>query len=412
MSDLQHAFSPGQGPRHVPRLRPRSWEAPADLDRIGTMALVTGVAGVVLLVLGFFLDRDQLFRSYLVGWAYWLGPALGSLGLALLYHLTGGQWGVASRRILEAAARTLPALAVLFLPLVFGLESVYEWAREGTVAGDPVLQHKARYLNEGAWIARSAVFLAVWVVLALLLDRWSARQDAAPSPALVRRLRRLAAPGLVLLVLTETFAAMDWFMSLDPHWYSTIYGVWFLGGHGIAALALLIVVAAFLERRPPLAGVLRPLHFHDWGKLLLAFTLLWTYFSVSQLLIIWSADIPEEVLWYEHRLHGGWQAVGLALALLHFAVPFLLLLSRDLKRDARLLVPVALLLLGMHWVDYFWNAAPTYSPGDFRLHWLDLAAPVAVGGLWVWRFVRELKSRPLMPVGDPNLEEMLEHGGH
>ncbi|HUF78949.1 MAG TPA: hypothetical protein VMR44_08540 [Thermoanaerobaculia bacterium] len=408
MSAPRHAVEPGNDSR----FRPGSWAAPAAIGRVGSLGFAVGLAGAVLLVVGFLLDREQFFRSYLVGHLYWLGIALGSLGLAMVYHLTGGQWGVASRRILEAASRTLPALVVAFVPLVFGLESVYEWAREAAVAGDPILEHKAGYLSTGAWIIRSAVYFAVWMVLAFVLSRWSARQDEAPSPGLILRMRRLAGAGLVLHVLAVTFAAMDWVMSLDPHWYSTIYGVWFLGGHGIAALAFLIVVAAFLGRRPPLAGVLRAVHFHDWGKLLLAFTLLWTYFSVSQLLIIWSGDIPEEVLWYQHRLQGGWQALGLALVLLHFALPFVLLLSRDLKRDARLLVPVAVLLLVMHWVDYFWNAAPVYSPSDFRLHWLDLVAPVALGGLWVWRFVRELERLPLMPIGDPNLEEMLSHEGH
>jgi hypothetical protein len=412
MSDPRLAADPGHGAPRDDRFHPRSWPAPAALDRVGGVALAVGVVGAALLVLGFLVAREEFFRAYLVGYLYWLGVALGSLALAMLYHLTGGGWGVAARRILEAASRTLPALALLFLPLAFGLEVLYEWAREEAVAGDAILQHKAEYLNAGAWLARAAVYFAVWLALALLLNRWSARQDEAPSPGLILRMRRLAAPGLVAYVLTISFAAMDWVMSLDPHWYSTIYGVWLLAGHGIAALAFLILVAGFLARRPPLAGVLQKVHFHDWGKLLLAFTLLWTYFSLSQLLIIWSGNIPEEVLWYEHRLHGGWQHVGLALALLHFALPFLLLLSRDLKRDVRLLAPVAGLLLVMHWVDYIWNVVPVFSPSDFTLHWLDLVAPVAIGGLWVWLFTRELKRWPLLPIGDPNLEEMLSHGGH
>lgn len=394
----------------LPR-EPRSWQAPAAIDRIGTLGLGVGVAGTVLLVLGFFVAREQFFRAYLVGYTYWLGVALGSLALVMVHHLTTGAWGLAARRILEAAARTLPALAVLFVPLAFGIHSLYEWSHEDVLAANPLVAHKAAYLNPGAWLVRAAVYFAIWLVLAGLLNRWSLRQDRDPSPALVKRMRVLAAPGLVLYVLSITFAAMDWIMSLDPHWYSTIYGVWFLGGHGVVSLAFLIVIGSFLVRREPMAAVLRPGHFHDWGKLLLAFTLLWTYFSVSQLLIIWSGDLPEEVLWYQYRLSGGWQYVGLALALLHFALPFLLLLSRDLKRDATLLVPVALLLMVMHWVDYFWNVAPVFSPGALSLHWLDPVAPLALGGIWLWLFVRELKKRPLLPVGDPYLDEVL-HDGH
>jgi hypothetical protein len=405
-------------PRHstashpVADRRPGSWAAPAALDRIGTLGLAVGAGGAALLLLGFFVAREQFFRAYLVGYTYWLGIALGGLALALLYHLTGGQWGTVARRILEAASRTLPALLVLFVPLLFGLDALYEWAHEEAVAADPLLRHKSAYLNEGAWIARAAVYFAIWIGLAWALNRWSARQDREPSVGLIVKMRRLAAPGLVLYVLTISFASMDWLMSVDPHWYSTIYGVWLLGGHGVATLAFLILVASFLSRRPPLAGVIRTVHFHDWGKLLLAFTLLWTYFSLSQFLIIWSGNIPEEVLWYDHRLHGGWQAVGLALALLHFALPFLALLSRDLKRDVKLLAPVATLLLVMHWVDYYWNVMPAYAPGDFALHWLDPVAPLALGGLWLWLFVRELKKRPLLPVGDPNLEEVLGDVAH
>ena len=391
---------------------PRRWAAPAALDRVGTAGLAVGLAGAALLVLGYFVAREAFFRSYLMGYTYWLGIALGSLALVMIYHLTGGGWGVVARRILEAASRTLPALLVLFVPLALGVGTLYPWGDPEHVAGDALLEHKEPYLNAGAWLGRAAVFFAIWLVLAFALNRWSAREDGAPGPAWIRKMRRLAAPGLVLYVLTITLASVDWIMSLDPHWYSSIYGVWFLGGHGVASVAFLVVAATFLGRREPLAGVVRPVHLHDWGKLLLAFTLLWTYFSLSQLLIIWSGDIPEEVLWYEHRFHGGWQYVGLALALLHFALPFLLLLSRDLKRDARLLAPVAGLLLVMHWVDYYWNVVPALSPDAVSLHWLDLAAPLAVGGLWVWVFVRELGKRPLLPVGDPNLEEVLSHEGH
>lgn len=398
-------------PQHAVELRrePGAWQAPAALERIGTLGLLVGVGGALLLVLGVFVAPEQFFRSYLVGYTYWLGLALGSLALVMVHHLTTGSWGYPARRILEAASRTLPALTLLFLPLAFGIHELYEWSHEEALAESPLIAHKAAYLNAGAWLVRAAVYFAVWLALAAVLNRWSARQDREPRPVLVKRMRVVAAPGLVLYVLTITFASMDWIMSLDPEWYSTIYGVWLLGGHGVLTLSFLIVVGSYLARRPPMAGVISPVHFHDWGKLLLAFTLLWTYFSVSQLLIIWSGNIPEEVLWYEYRLDGGWQVVALSLAFFHFALPFLLLLSRDLKRDARLLVPVAVLLMVMHWVDYFWNVVPVFSPGELTIHWLDLVAPLAIGGIWLWLFVRELGKRPLLPIGDPYLEEIHHH---
>lgn len=404
MSDPRHAVHP-----EVDR-SPSRWTAPAALDRIGVIALAVGVAGAVLLVVGFFLWPERFFRSYLVGHVYWLGIALGSLALLMVQHLTGGAWGLAARRIFEAASRTIPAWALLFVPVVLGMGSIYEWTHAEAVAGDPLLEHKAPYLDATFWIVRAVAYFAIWIGLAWFLNRWSTRQDEAPSVEWIRKMKRVAAPGLVLYVFSISFASFDWFMSLEPHWFSTMYGVWFLGGHGLSSLAFLIVIAAFLAKREPMAAAYKKVHFHDWGKLMLAFTLLWTYFSLSQLLIIWSGNLPEEVIWYEHRLTGGWEAVAIALAVLHFAVPFFLLLSRDLKRDMRRLVPVALLLLVMHWVDYFWNAMPAFSYGDFTFHVLDLLAPIALGGIWVWLFVRELKKRPLLPVGDPYLEEVFADG--
>ncbi len=400
MSQPQHAA-------HVEVDRTASrWAAPAALDRIGTLALGVGVAGAVLLVVGFFLWPERFFRSYLVGHLFWLGIALGSLALVMVQHLSGGAWGLAARRVFEAASRTLPALALLFVPVALGLGSLYEWTHEEVVREDPLLLHKAPYLDGTFWIVRAAVYFAIWIGLAYFINRYSARQDAAPAVGWTKKLKVVSAPGLVLYVFSISFASFDWIMSLEPHWFSTMYGVWLLGGHGISALAFLIVVTGWLVKREPMAAVYRKVHFHDWGKLMLAFTLLWTYFSLSQFLIIWSANLPEEVIWYEHRLTGGWQYVAISLALLHFAAPFLLLLSRDLKRDTKRLVPVAVLLLVMHWVDYYWNVMPAFSKGDFTLHVLDLLAPIALGGLWVWLFVRELRKRPLLPVGDPYLEEV------
>lgn len=409
MNDLDH---------HPDRDRSASAEgyaAPAALGRWSNLALVVGVAGAALLVLGYLTaEPEHFFRAYLVGWTYWLSIALGGLALLMIQHLVTGGWGIAARRIFEASARTLPLLLVLFVPVALGLDVLYEWMNE------PPHGNKAAYLTEGGWLLRAAVYFVVWIGLALLLSRWSARQDATAdvggegheNAALARKMRMLSGIGLVLFGLALTFASFDWLMSLDPHWYSTIYGVWFFGGSGLAALGLLIPVALYLARREPMAEAFADRHFHDWGKLLLAFTMLWAYFSISQLLIIWSADIPEEVLWYHERLRGGWEVVGLALALLHFALPFLLLLSRDLKRQAGRLTGVAVLLLVMHWVDLYWNVVPNFSPEELSFHWLDAAAPIALGGLWLWAFFRGLRSRPLLPVNDPHLEEVFSDGGH
>ena len=384
------------------------YAAPAALDRVQRRALVAGGAGILLCALGFFLDRPAFYRAWLVGWTYWLGIALGCLAIMMLHHLTRGAWGLVARRVLEAAGRTLPVLALLFVPLLFGLQELYPWARP-EAAADHLLQAKAAYLNVPFFVARAALYFVIWGGFAFILSRLSRRQDETGDLQLTRRMQLLASAGIVLYCLAASFASVDWLMSLQPHWFSTIYGVYFLGGQGISALAFLIVVALFLWRREPMSEVLSPGHFHDWGKLLLAFVMLWTYFSFSQFLIIWSGNLPEEITWYAARTRGGWQWLAIALALFHFALPFVLLLSRDLKRRPQRLAAVAGWMLVMRWLDLVWQVEPAFSPERFTFHWLYLAAPLAVGGLWVAAWAAELKRRPLLPLRDPWLPEALAH---
>jgi hypothetical protein len=319
---------------------------------------------------------------------------------------------VVIRRVLEAAARTLPVLAVLFVPVLLGMPHLYVWTQEAVVEADAALAEKALYLNEPFFIARAGFYFLVWIGFALLLSRLSGRQDASGDPALFRRMQQVAAAGLVLYCLTISFAAFDWLMSIDPHWYSTIFGVYMIGGQGLAAFAFVVAVAFFLSRRPPMDAVYQPRHFHDYGNLMLAFVMLWAYFAVSQYLIIWAGNLPGEIRWFLARRQGPWPWLAAALALFHFGLPFLLLLSRGLKRQMRALAAVALLVLFMRWVDLYWLAVPSFhEPSAF--HWLDLATMVAIGGVWLGIFCTELKRRPLLPVNDPYLQEALAHGsGH
>jgi hypothetical protein len=390
-----------------------AFTAPAATDRLQRTALLAGIAGVVVCALGGFLSPDYFFRSWLVGWAFWVGIAAGSLAIMMLHHLTRGAWGLVIRRVLEASARTLPFLLVLSIPLLFGLPKVYLWARPEVVAHDPLLQAKAPYLNVPFFLIRLVLYFVIWSGLAYTLSRMSWRQDEGKDPGLTRRMQLLAGPSLAAYCLAVTFAAVDWLMSVEPHWFSTIYGIYLMGSQGLTALAFLITFALWLSRREPMDAVIKPGHFHDWGKLFLAFTMLWAYFNFSQFLIIWAGNLPEEIVWYLHRIENGWGFVALSLVLFHFALPFVLLLSRDLKRNARRLVWVALLMLVMRLVDLFWQVEPAYigetgtqSP---VFYWMYLAAPIAVGGLWMWYFLRELKRRPLLPVHDPYLPEAIDH---
>lgn len=380
-------------------------------------ALLAGGVLFVVAVGGALLTRagsEQFFRSYLVAFMLWLGIALGSLAILMLHHLTGGAWGMVIRRQLEATTRTLPLLTLLFLPMLVFLPSLYVWARPEVVAADRTLQMKQPYLNVPFFIVRAAVYFLLWNALARVLSRWSREQDEGGRQPVgaERKFRQVSAPGLVAYGLTITFASVDWVMSLDPHWFSTIYGVLFMGGQGLSALAFAIAVLARTARHRPLDEVVEATHFHDLGKLLFAFVMLWAYFSFSQFLIIWSGNLPEEIPWYLERMRGGWGAVALVLVLGHFVVPFLLLLSRDLKLDRRVLGAIAGGLIVMRLVDLLWLAAPRPEAHGFPLHWLDVVLPVAMGGLWLAVFARELARRPLLPVNDPYFEEAFAHGRH
>jgi hypothetical protein len=388
---------------------PAAFAAPAAVDRIQRLALIAGGAAAVLCLLGLFLSPDYFFRAYLVGWVYWIGIALGCLAIAMLHHLTHGAWGLVVRRVLEAASRTLPVFLVLLVPILFGMDNLYLWARPEAVRGDHVLEAKDLYLNIPFFIGRQVAYFLLWGFFAWWINRLSLRQDRGTDPGVTRRMQIVSAAGIAAYCLAVTFASVDWLMSLEPHWFSTIYGIYLMGSQGLSALAFLIAVALYLSRREPMARVYRPQHFHDWGKLLLAFVMLWAYFTFSQFLITWSGNLPEEIGWYLHRLRGGWQFLALLLVVFHFALPFVLLLSRDLKRNARTLATVAVLMLVMRWLDLVWQVEPSFETQSFVHYWLYLAAPVAIGGLWLYVFIGQLKQRPLLPVNDPYLPEALAH---
>ncbi len=391
----------------------QDYKAPESVDRLRQRALIAGVIGVVICAVGAVKSPGQFFPSYLLAFMFVLGLSLGSLGLLMLQHLTGGDWGIMIRRPLESATRALAVVAVLFIPILFGMKYLYfAWLNAPSAGEGALSEFQQSYLTPGGFRIRAIVYFAIWGILVFLFNRWSREQDAnREDRAVRRRLKVVAGPGIILYVFVMTFAAIDWVMSLSPHWASTIYGFLFIVGQLISAMSLMIAVVVLLARTGPFAGVLQSRHIHDLGKLLLAFVMLWAYFDFSQLLIIWSGNQPEEITFYRSRLYSEWGVVAVIIVIFHFFVPFFLLLSRDLKRNTRLLPWVALWLIFMRLVDLFWMTRPEFTSRAWPNLW-DLAAPLAAGGLWLFFFAGQLKQLPLLPLGDPKLAEAIAHHEH
>jgi hypothetical protein len=371
-----------------------------------------GIAGIVGCVIGAIFNPVQFFRSYLIGFLFWAGVALGCLAILMLYHLVGGKWGFLIRRILEAATRTFPLLAILFIPIVFGARDIFPWARAEVVRADPILVAKAPYLNLSFFVIRAAVLFAVWIALAWFLNRWSAEQDASDDPAIGIKLQRVSAPGLILYAATTFFASVDWLMSLAPHWYSSIFGMAFMVGQCLSAMAFVLLAVRYLAGVEPFARFAGAGVFRDLGNLLFMFLMLWGYMTFSQLIIIWSGNLPEEISWYLPRLNTNWKFVSLFILLSYFGAPFLLLLSRRIKADLRFLSAVAGWVLAMRTLDLIWLVEPIFHPSGISVHVLDFAAPVGIGGVWTAAFLWQLDQRPLVAIHDPRMEGAEAAAGH
>jgi hypothetical protein len=382
-----------------------------EVDPLRRKFLIAGGLALVLCFIGVFFSRGEFFRAYLIAYVFWIGIPLGCLGILMIHHLVGGTWGFVIQRCLEAAVRTFPIMFLLFLPLLFGLPDLFVWARPDVVAADPVLREKAAYLNVPFFFGRAVIYFAIWITVGFFLSRWSQAQERSADPVFIERLQTLSGPGLVLYGLTVTFSAIDWLMSLEPHWYSTIFGMIFMVSHGLIALTFVIVAAYFLSRREALRQIVAPWVLQDLGNLLLAFVMLWAYLSFSQFLLIWVENLQHEIPWYLHRLTGGWAAIGLALIVLQFALPFVLLLSRAVKRKPVALAAVASAVALMHFIELFWFVAPTFHPDGFSLHWMIIVAPFGIGGIWLWSFFSCLKDRSLLPMHDSRFVAILEEHG-
>ena len=391
----------------------QDYKAPASVDRVQSMGLIVGGVALLLAIIGAVTSPAKFYQSYLFSYLLVLGLTLGSLGLLMLQHLTGGTWGIVIRRPLEAASRNVWLMLLMFIPIVVGMKTLYaEWLLPERLKANPLTDWQSKYLTQSGFLLRAVLYFAVWLVLMFLFNAWSKQQDANQDDrALRRRIKLFAGPGIILYVLAMTFASIDWVMSISPHWASTIYGFIFVAGQAISAMCMMIIVVVLLSGAEPYAGFIRERHLHDLGKLLFAFNMLWAYFDFSQLLIIWSGNQPEEISFYRTRLYGGWGVVAVFVLLFSFALPFLVLLSRDVKRNASLISKVALWMLVFRLVDLYWMTRPEFSSSPLP-GWRDIVVPVARIGLWVGFFAMNLKQRPLLPLGDPKLAEAIAHHEH
>ena len=392
--------------------------APEVVKKISQRSLVIGVVFAVISGVLAFIHPDEFYRAYLLGFMCWLGVALGSMAILMIRHLTGGGWGTVIRRILGAAMRTLPLLAVLFIPVILGIRHLYIWAQPLSKIEDKHLREHLEqitqtYLTWNGFVIRAIFYFAVWNVLSFLLSKWSKETDRPGAPDNSGRFKAVSGPGLILYGFTISFAAIDWIMSLDPSWISTIFGLVILIGEVLSAMAFAVVVERVLFDYKPMSEMLTPDFVHDHGKWMLSFTMVWAYFNFSQWLIIWAGNLPAEITFYLRRINGGWQSIGLVLIFLGFVAPFAMLLSRPFKRNIRRLVWLAVWLLVIRYLDLFWIIEPNFSK-TLTLTLADVVVPIAIGGIWLWYFFYNLASLPLLPAYDTDAHEVLEpaHEAH
>ena len=391
-------------------------ELQSDMRGWRMRALIVCVLGLVasaaLTVMGGTEGINQFYRSYLFGFVYVIALTVGPLGWLMLQYVSGGAWGVVTRRACEAAGRTLPLTILLFIPVVLGINNLYPWAHADNVAADHLLQHKAPYLNLPFFLGRAALYFLGWLFISWRLNSNSAREDAEGHAAIDGKSEFVSGPGLVFYGFSVTFMSIDWIMSVDPKWFSTMFGLLFIANQALTSMAFLVTIMVLLSKYRPMNEVITTRHLHDLGKFLLALTMVWGYFSFSQFLIIWAGNLPEEIPWYLTRLNGGWQFIALLLVLGHFTLPFALLLSRDLKRNFKLLASLACFIILIRLVDLYWIVMPSFHTKGFSFSPLDITLPVGLIGIWLAFFLTQLEKRPLLPLNAPNLEEALQHGRH
>jgi hypothetical protein len=382
------------------------------MDRAQRNALIVGVVALAATAVGIFTDPAHIWQSYLFGFVFWAGLALGCLGIFLLHNVAGGNWGVAIRRFIEAGLQTLPLVGLLAIPVLLNVNTIYKWTDAAYRAEHFSVGHKAAYMNVPFFIARTILYFLIWLFIGFRLLKMANEHDRTGDSALFRRIKGRSAPALLIFVVTTTYAFIDWIMSLEPEWYSTIYPWMFTVGEVLMTFAFVIALLVLLSKREPFASFVTTKHYHDLGNLMLAFTMLWAYMSFAQMLIIWAENLPDEIPWYIRRFSGGWGYVAWTISIFHFCIPFFLLLMRFIKKNPNLLRTVAIWIIIIRMLDVFWIIEPAFRQRALEVYWTDIAAVVGVGGIWLAYFIRNLKARPLLASNDPRHTYFAEGHGH
>ena len=382
------------------------------MDRIQRTALIVGVLALAISLVGLFTDAPHFWQGYLFGYLFWSGLAIGCLGIFFLHNVAGGNWGVAIRRFIESGLQTLPLVALFVTPIFFALHTLYKWTDPEVIAHDFAVGHTVAYFNVPFFVGRTVIYFAIWLFLGFRILKMANEHDRTGDPGLFRRIKGISAPALLIFVVTTTLAFIDWVMSLEPAWYSTIYPWLFTIGEVLMTFAFMIALLVLVSKREPFASFLKPQHFHDLGNLMLAFTMLWAYMGLAQFLIIWAENLPDEIPWYIRRFSGGWGYLAFFIAIFHFCIPFFLLLQRFMKRRPELLRILAVWMIVIRIVDIFWVVEPAFRQRGFEIYWTDIVAPIGIGGIWIAFFIRNLKARPLLASNDPRHTYFAQGHGH
>lgn len=390
-------------------------ELDSRLKSIQRTAIVFGGLGAVAAIMAALKDPDRFYPAYLLAFVFWLGISMGSLAFQFIHHLAAGAWSFLTRRLMEAATRLLPLMALAFIPIIVGRHTLYEWTDQTWIAEHShheAWNFKLAYLTENGFIGRAVLYFAIWILLASLINSLSRRQDQTQNPLLEKYLRKISGIALLIYGISSTFASFDWLMSLEPAWFSSMFGPLFMIGQGLTTITFCIILMRLLALHSPFKEIVKPVHFHDLGNMAFAFTILWGYMSISQYLIVWCANLPEETFWFLERQKGGWQWVAMWLAVCNFFIPFFIMLFRNSKLQPRFILWVALWIISMRVADLYWVVGPTFRKSPLPVSWVDFACFLGVGGIWVSLCIWQFRSRPLLPQGDTRFSHLFSQQEH